>query len=49
MQRLRDSASREAYIEGEMEAMGLAAKEIPAGSAMGVLLQELKASGGRGR
>jgi len=46
-----DASLREAYLEGEMEALGQAAKEIPAGSAMGAYLQEIRASGaapGRG-
>lgn len=40
-----DAALREAYLEGEMEALGQAAKEIPAGTAMGAYLQEIRASG----
>ena len=38
---------REAYLEGEMEALGQAAREIPAGTAMGAYLQEVRASGER--
>ena len=47
-----DASLREAYLEGEMEALGQAAREIPAGTAMGAYLQEIRASGGwvgRGR
>ncbi|KAL4431159.1 hypothetical protein ABPG75_006415 [Micractinium tetrahymenae] len=40
-----DVALREAYLEGEMEALGQAAKEVPAGTAMGAYLQEIRASG----
>lgn len=40
-----DASLREAYLEGEMEALGQAAKEIPAGTAMGAYLQEIRASG----
>jgi hypothetical protein len=40
-----DVSLREAYLEGEMEALGQAAKEIPAGTAMGAYLQEIRASG----
>lgn len=40
---------REAYLEGEMEALGQAAREIPAGTAMGAYLQEIRASGAAGR
>lgn len=40
-----DAALREAYLEGEMEALGQAAKEVPAGTAMGAYLQEIRASG----
>ena len=38
-------AAREAYLEGEMEALGQAVREIPAGTAMGAYLQEIRASG----
>lgn len=44
-----DASLREAYLEGEMEALGQAAKEIPAGTAMGAYLQEIRASGARRR
>eukprot|EP00887_Chlorella_sp_A99_P005608 scaffold1.g5608.t1 len=39
-----DELGREAYIEGELEMMGQVAKEIPAGSSVGSLLEELRAS-----
>jgi hypothetical protein len=41
-----DAAQREAYLEGEMEALGQAARDVPAGTAMGAYLQEIRASGG---
>ncbi|KAI3433391.1 hypothetical protein D9Q98_003207 [Chlorella vulgaris] len=40
-----DAAQREAYLEGEMEALGQAARDVPAGTAMGAYLQEIRASG----
>lgn len=40
----RDNLRRESYIEGETEVIAAVARDIPAGSATGVLLQEVIAA-----